>query len=69
MLAAPVLRVLRCFTMAAVVAATRSKAKTRSKGTSQSKANPDKPVVALIQLLEAGTSPWRREWVSCGVEE
>ncbi len=71
MLAARVLRVLRCCPMAAVVPATarsRSRSKTRSEPTSQSNAQPpaDKLVEVLIQLLEAGTTPWRREWDSTG---
>ncbi|MEA5416213.1 ArdC family protein [Synechococcus sp. BA-132 BA5] len=52
--------------MAAV--SSRSRSKTRSEPTSQSNAQPpaDKLVEALIQLLEAGTTPWRREWDSTG---
>ncbi|WP_254952763.1 MULTISPECIES: ArdC family protein [unclassified Cyanobium] len=50
--------------MAAV--SSRSRSKTRSEPTSQSNAQPDRLVEALIQLLEAGTTPWRREWDSTG---
>ncbi len=61
-----VLRVLRCCPMAAV--SSRSRSKSRSRGTSSSTTEPntDKLVEALIQLLEAGTTPWRREWDSSG---
>jgi antirestriction protein ArdC len=64
LLAARVLRVLRCCPMAAV--SSRSRSKTHSEPTSQSNAQPDKLVEALIQLLESGTTPWRREWDSTG---
>ena len=66
LLAARVLRVLRCCPMAAV--SSRSRSKTRSEPTSQSNHEPpaDRLVEALIQLLEAGTTPWRRDWDSTG---
>ncbi len=52
--------------MAAV--SSRSRSKTRSRGTSSSTTAPttDKLVEALIQLLEAGTTPWRRQWDASG---
>lgn len=61
-----VLRVLRCCPMAAVSSRSRSKSRSRGTCSSTTEPNTDKLVEALIQLLEAGTSPWRRQWDSSG---
>jgi antirestriction protein ArdC len=68
LLAARVLRVLRCCPMAAVSSSSRSRSRSRSRSNCQQgeASSADKLVEAIIQLLEAGTTPWRRQWDASG---
>ena len=67
LLAALVLAVLRPAQMARTPATARSQTKPRSgAGRSDRPASAELLVEAIIQLLEAGTTPWRREWDSTG---
>jgi len=67
LLAALVLAVLRPAQMARTPATARSQTKPRSRSArSGQPTSAELLVEALIQLLEAGTTPWRRDWDSTG---
>ncbi|WP_255100954.1 ArdC family protein [Synechococcus sp. L2F] len=54
--------------MAAVSSSSRSRSKSRSRSNHRQgeASSTEKLVEAIIQLLEAGTTPWRREWDASG---
>ena len=69
LLAAQVLAVLRPAQMARTPATARSRSKTQPRSRAARSGQPTSAellVEAIIQLLEAGTTPWRREWDSTG---
>lgn len=66
LLAARVLRVLRCCPMAAVSSSARSRSRSRTVRQQGEALPADKLVEAIIHLLEAGTTSWRRQWYSSG---
>lgn len=59
LLAARVLRILRCCPMAAVSSSSRSRSRSRTNHQQGEASSTDKLVEAIIKLLEADTTPWR----------